>query len=347
MLRIRIRRPGGYDRLELERDFDPGEPGTGEVLVDVRAAGINFADSAVRMGLYSSARQYVGWPITPGFEFAGTIARLGAGVTSVAPGDRVFGVVRFGAWSSHVITRAELVRPLPASLTPEQAAGLPTVFLTAYYPLFVLTNVRPGETVLVHSAAGGVGGALIQLARIAGCRVVGVVGAAHKVTVARALGAHVVIDRSATDDVRGALERASPGGYDVALDANGGPSLRDSYELLAPGGRLVVYGFHTMLEKGAGRPSWPRLAREWARTPRFSPFRMVQENRSVLAFNLSYLFDRVELFGDGIDRILGWLGDGRLRPLAVRTFAAEQVADAQRALESGETTGKLVLTFAD
>src|SRR5688500_14764019 len=198
MLRIRIRRPGGYDRLELERDFDPGQPGTGEVLVHVRAAGINFADSAVRMGLYSSAKEYVGWPITPGFEFAGTIARVGAGVTTVAAGDPVFGVVRFGAWSSHVITRAELVRPLPAGLTPEQAAGLPTVFLTAYYPLFVLTNLRAGETVLVHSAAGGVGGALIQLTKIAGCRVIGVVGAAHKVSFARDLGADVVIDRSAT-----------------------------------------------------------------------------------------------------------------------------------------------------
>lgn len=227
----------------------------------------------------------------------------------------------------------------------EQAASVPTVFLTAYYPLFVLTSVRAGETVLVHSAAGGVGGALIQLAKIAGCRVVGVVGATHKVAVARELGADFVVDRSATDDVRRALEHASPRGYDVVLDANGGPSLRDSYELLAPGGRLVVYGFHTMLPKAKGRPSWPRLAREWARTPRFSPFRMVQQNRSVLAFNLSYLFDRVELFGDAIDRVTGWLDEGRVRPLQVRTFPAAQVADAQRAIESGQTTGKLVLTF--
>ena len=347
MIRVRIHRPGAYDRLELERDFEVGTPGPGDVLVHVRAAGVNFADSAVRMGLYSSAKEYVGWPITPGFEVAGTIAQVGPGVVTVKEGDPVFGVVRFGAWSSHVVTRASLVRPLPPGLTMEQAAGVPTVFLTAYYPLFVLTTVRAGEVVLVHSAAGGVGGALIQLAKIAGCRVVGVVGTAHKVAVARELGADVVIDRSASDDVRAALEHASPRGYDVVLDANGGPSLRDSYELLAPGGRLVVYGFHAMLSKGAGRPSWPRLAREWARTPRFSPFRMVQENRSVLAFNLSYLFDREELFTDGIDRILGWLDDGRLRPLAVRTFPVEQVADAQRALESGQTTGKLVLTFPE
>ena len=345
MLRIRIRRPGDYSRLELERDFDPGVPGPGEVMVHVRAAGVNFADSAVRMGLYSSAKKYVGWPITPGFELAGTVAQIGPGVTAHAIGDPVFGVVRFGAWSSHVVTRADLMRPLPATLTMEQAAGIPTVFLTAYYPLHVLTTVRAGEVVLVHSAAGGVGSALVQLAKVAGCRVVGVVGGAHKVAVARELGADVVIDRNAAGDVRRELERASPDGYDVVLDANGGASLRDSYQLLAPGGRLVVYGFHAMLPKGAGRPSWPRLAREWVRTPRFSPFRMVQENRSVLAFNLSYLFDRVDIFGEALDRIIGWIDQRRIRPLAVRTFPAEQVADAQRALESGRTTGKLVLTF--
>lgn len=342
--RVRIRRPGGYDRLELERDFDVARPGTGEVLVEVGAAGVNFADSAVRMGLYSSAKQYVGWPITPGFEFAGTVLETGTGVSSVKPGDRVFGVTRFGAWSSHVVTRESLVLPLPGELSLEQAAGFPTVFLTAYYPLFVLTRVRPGETVLIHSAAGGVGGALIQLAKIAGCRVVGVVGAAHKVGLARELGADVVIDGSAGDVWR-AAESAAPGGYDVVLDANGADSLRRSYAHVAPGGRLVVYGFHTMLRRGAGRPSWPKLALGWLRTPRFSPFRMVTENRSVLAFNLSFLFDRTELFGDAMGDLLGWLRDGRLRPLPVRTFPVERVADAQRALESGETTGKLVLTF--
>ncbi|HEX6588314.1 MAG TPA: medium chain dehydrogenase/reductase family protein [Longimicrobiales bacterium] len=347
MQRVRIHRPGGYDRLELERDFDPGSPGPGEVLVRVRAAGVNFADSAVRMGLYSSAKEYVGWPITPGFEFAGTIAQVGADVASIATGDEVFGVVRFGAWSSHVVTRAELVRPLPAGLTMTQAAGIPTVFLTAWYPLHALTRVRARDVVLVHSAAGGVGSALVQLAKAAGCRVVGVVGAAHKVEVARGMGADVVIDRSATDDVRRALEQAAPLGYDVVLDANGGPSLRDSYELLAPGGRLVVYGFHAMLPKGAGRPSWPRLAREWMRTPRFSPFRMVQENRSVLAFNLSYLFDRADVFQDAIDDIVGWLNEKRVHPLEVHAFPVDRVADAQRAIESGQTTGKLVLTFDD
>jgi NADPH:quinone reductase-like Zn-dependent oxidoreductase len=342
--RVRIRRPGGYGRLEIERDFDPGTPEPGEVLIDVRAAGVNYADSTIRMGLYSSAKKYVGWPITPGFEFAGTVATVGEGLQSFKAGDEVFGVTRFGAWSSHLVVNESLVLPLPGQTTFEQAAGFPTVFLTAYYPLFILTRLRPGDSVLIHSAAGGVGGALIQLCRIAGCRIVAVVGAAHKVAFAHALGADVVIDKSRQDLWREA-ERAAPDGYAIVLDANGAATLGGSYQHLAAGGRLVTYGFHSMFPRGADRPNRLKLAYDWLRTPRFHPLRLVTENRSVLAFNLSYLFDRRELFGDAMNDLLRWLEEGRLKPLPIQTFPVEQVADAQRALESGDTIGKLVLTF--
>jgi len=354
-LRVRIRRPGGYDRLEIEH-FDPGAPGPGEALIEVRAAGVNYADSTIRMGLYSSAKKYVGWPITPGFEFAGVVSALGEDVSTgraspsrrmqppIRVGDEVFGVTRFGGWSSHLVVDRSLILPLPKDLSLEQAAGFPTVFLTAYYPLFVLTRLRPGETVLIHSAAGGVGGALIQLCRVVGCRIVGVVGSAHKREVAAALGADAVIDKS-TQDLWREAERAAPDGFSMILDANGAATLRQSYRHLRPGGRLVTYGFHSMFRRGADRPDKWKLALDWLRTPRFDPLRMVMENRSVLAFNLSYLFDERELFGDAMTDLLRWLEEGKVRPLPLRTFPVEQVAEAQRALESGETTGKLVLTF--
>lgn len=358
--RVRIRRPGGYDRLEIERDYDPGAPGAGEALIEVRAAGVNYADSTIRMGLYSSAKKYVGWPITPGFEFAGTVLEVGdeaftvkgdAGTTAllesprrIRVGDEVFGVTRFGGWSSHLVVDRSLILPLPKDLSLEQAAGFPTVFLTAYYPLFVLTRLRPGETVLIHSAAGGVGGALIQLCRVAQCRTVGVVGSAHKCEVARALGADVVIDKSRGNMWREAV-RAVPEGFSMILDANGAATLRESYRHLKPGGRLVTYGFHSMFRRGSDRPNKWKLALDWLRTPRFDPFRMVMENRSVLAFNLSYLFDEREMFGDAMTDLLRWLEEGKVKPLPVQTFPVERVADAQRALESGDTTGKLILTF--
>ncbi len=341
--KVVVHAPGGFDELRIETHPDV-DPGPGEVRVAVEAAGVNYADCVVRMGLYESAKKYVGWPITPGFEFAGRVDAVGDGAEGLAPGAEVFGVTRFGAYASSVVVPRRQVFPRPAACTVEEAAAFPAVHLTAWYALFELAHPRPGSTLLVHSAAGGVGGALVQLGKIAGCRVVGVVGASHKLEVARALGADAVIDKSREDPWREA-ERHAPGGYDVVLDANVVSTLRGSYEHLAPGGRLVVYGFHSMLPRGRGTPRWTKLAWDWARTPRFDPIRLTGANRSVMAFNLSYLFDRTDLLDEAMTRLLGWLAEGRLRPPRITRFAFDRVADAHRALESGETTGKLVLAF--
>ena len=182
----------------------------------------------------------------------------------------------------------------------------------------------------------------MQIARDAGCEVIAVVGAAHKKRVASDLGAETVIARQ-EEPLWPMVESVAPQGVDVILDANGVATLQESYEHLAPTGRLVVYGFHSMLPKGRGRPNWLRLAWDWWRTPRFDPLRMTQQNRSVLAFNLSFLGERMDLLGRGMGWLIRALEAGRLRPPAVTEFPFRDVADAHRALESGETTGKLVL----
>lgn len=342
MRKIVIHAPGSYEELRLEEHSDP-TPAAGEVLVDVEAAGVNYADCVVRMGLYESAKKYVGWPITPGFEVAGTVAALGAGVTDLAVGARVFGVTRFGGYASRLTIPRHQVFPLPEGFTPQQAAGFPAVFMTAYYALYELLRLRPGMSVLVHSAAGGVGGALLQLGKIAGCRMVGVVGASHKVETATRLGADAVIDKS-RERLWPAAERLAPGGYDVILDANGVETLGQSYKHLATAGKLVVYGFHTMLPRQGGRPSYPKLALDFVRTPRFNPLDLCNDNKSVLAFNLSYLFDKTEILKEGMERLVGWIGEGRVQALPVKTYPLAGVADAHRALESGTTVGKLILT---
>ena len=215
--------------------------------------GINYADCCVRMGVYSSAKDYVGWPITPGFEVAGTV------------GDRrVVAVTRFGGYSSHLVVPDHQVFDIPEGVATEAAAGFPTVFLTAYYALFMAAHVREGDTVLVHSAAGGVGTAAVQLAKLGGARVVGVVGSSHKVD---KVEADAVIDAS-----RGSLwkeaEGHAPEGYDVILDANGVSTLGKSYKHLRPTGRLVTYGFASMLPRGrgGGRVSWLKLLWTYLRT---------------------------------------------------------------------------------
>jgi synaptic vesicle membrane protein VAT-1 len=162
------------------------------------------------------------------------------------------------------------------------------------------------------------------------------------VAVAREAGADHVIDKS-SEALWPAVERLAPGGCDVVLDANGVETLKQSWNHLAPAGRLVAYGFSTMFARGAGKPSWPKLALGWLRTPRFNPLDMTNLNRSVLAFNLSYLFEKEALLARAMERLAGWAAEGRVRPPPVRVFPLDQVADAHRALESGTTTGKLVL----
>lgn len=339
--KVVIHRPGGYERLTQE-SFAVPVPKAGEVVVATEAIGVNYADCVIRMGLYASAKELVGWPITPGFEFAGTVAAVGEGVTDLAPGAKVLGVTLFGGYSTHVAVPRHQVFPLPSRLEAAQAAGFPTVFLTAYYALFELAHPRPGANILVHSAAGGVGSALVQLGHTAGCRVVGVVGSSHKVETARAMGADVVIDKS-REDLWKAAEKASPRGYDVVLDANGVSTLSQSYAHLASPGKLVIYGFHSMMPRKGGRPDWLKLAWDWLRTPRYNPLTLTNDNTSVLAFNLSYLFEQREILAEAMTRLLAWVEEGKLVAPPVTRFPLDQVAEAHRAIESGTTVGKLVL----
>jgi synaptic vesicle membrane protein VAT-1 len=264
------RRPGSFGVLRLV-PFDVPPPARGEVRIAVRAAGVNYADAIARMGLYEPAWRYVGWPLTPGFEVAGEVETIGEGVTDLRVGDRVLAVTRFGGYASHLVAPRERVFGIPRVLSFEEAAGLPAVFLTAWWALFELAHVEKGQRILVHSAAGGVGGAILQLAKDAGVECVGVVGSAAKVDATRALGAANVLirDRSLWKKAR----ELAPRGYDVVLDATGPETLKQSYEHLASPGKLIVYGFHSMMKKSGGRPSPFKLAAGWLKTPRFDPLR--------------------------------------------------------------------------
>ncbi|MBJ02433.1 MAG: zinc-binding dehydrogenase [Planctomycetes bacterium] len=355
MRSVVIRRPGGHKRLVMEELPDPS-PGPGEILVATEAIGVNYADCIVRMGLYASAKEYVGWPITPGFEFAGKVLALGADVRPAAPGtelpavgDAVVGLSRFGAYSTHVCVPARNLFPLPGGLSPVEAAALPVNFLTAWYALEELAPVGPGSRVLVHSAAGGVGSMAIQVARARGAEVTAVVGAPHKVATARELGATHVIDKSssmlwpAAAECAGAGAGASPAGFQVILDANGTETLRRGYGHLAPEGRLVTYGFASLLARGAARPNPLRLAWGWLRRPRFDPLEMINANKSVMGFNLSYLFHRQEAVSRALARLNELLGSNRLKLPPITPYPLTDVAGAHGDLESGSTVGKLVL----
>jgi len=341
MKKVVIARAGGYEELRFETSSDPA-PGPGEVLVRTAAIGVNFADCIVRMGLYASAKEYVGWPITPGFELSGVVAGVGAGVSRFAEGDLVFGVTRFGGYATHVVLPEHQLYKKPENLSHAQAASLPAVFLTAYYALFELAAARAGDDILVHSAAGGVGSLLLQLAHISKIRAVGVVGRSEKVQTATDMGAAHVIDKS-REDLWARAKEFAPHGYAAIFDANGVETLKESYEHLGRPGRLVIYGFHTMMQKGRGKPNWPKLALDWLRTPRFNPLDLTNRNASIMAFNLSYMFENHALLARSVDQLLAWVASGDLVAPPITTFPFERVADAHRAIESGNTVGKLVL----
>jgi NADPH:quinone reductase-like Zn-dependent oxidoreductase len=338
---VTIKKAGSYDRLELS-EAPSLQPAAGEVVVDVKASGVNYADCIVRMGLYASAKEYVGWPITPGFEVAGIVKALGEGVADLAIGDRVYGVTLFFGYASEVCVSRNKLFAIPPGLSFEQAAGVPAVYLTAYYGLIELARPRAGQKVLVHSAAGGVGGSLVQLAKAYGCEVTGIVGGSHKVETARNHGADHVIDYKA-EDRWAAAERYAPKGYDIICDANGVATLKASYEHVRTPGKLVVYGFHTMMPKTGGKPNWLKLILGYLRTPRFNPLDMTQTSKSVLAFNLSYMFEEQWLLDEAMTRIGELLSSGEITAAPVTTYALDRVADAHRDIESGNTVGKLIL----
>jgi NADPH:quinone reductase-like Zn-dependent oxidoreductase len=193
----------------------------------------------------------------------------------------------------------------------------------------------------VHSAAGGVGTALLHLLRANGNPSAGVVGHHKKVSSAREAGASVVIDKE-RQPLWETAEQWSPEGFDLILDANGASTLKESYHHLKPAGRLLIYGFASMFSP-TGKKNYWKLIWYYFKTPRFNPFDLTGKNRTVSGFNLIYLFEKKILFRKIMEILLRLDREGRLPEMPLKTFAFDDVAAAHRTLESGETVGKLVL----
>lgn len=341
MRKIVIHSPGDYRVLKREEhpDLIPKED---EVLIDVKAAGVNYADIIIRWGLYESAKKFVGWPITPGFEFSGVVKSVGLNVTGFHPGDKVLGVNLFHSYASQVVVKPAFLFPLPEAMSFEEGAAFPAVMLTAYHALLQNVVVRSGMTALIHSAAGGVGSSLVQLCRIKEIRTIGVIGSSHKRQMLEALGCDVIIDKS-TEDLWKKVKEHAPEGVDLAFDANGVETMKESYNHLASCGKLLVYGAHSMFPKSGGKVNWPKLVKDFLRSPRFNPLDMTSQNKSLITFNLSFLFGKEELFQEAMRDLLQWHSQGLIRIPAIKSFKLEDVGLAHKELESGRTVGKLVL----
>jgi NADPH:quinone reductase-like Zn-dependent oxidoreductase len=332
-----ITRHGGPEVLQVRETPDP-VPGRGEVRIRVRAAGLNFAEVMARQGLYPDAPKP---PCVVGYEVAGVVDALGPGVERPAPGARVFALVRFGGHADVVCAPAASVLEIPEGASFEDAAALPVNYVTAWLMIFRTASVRPGERVLLHMAAGGVGIAALQLLRtIPGTMVLGTASASKHDAIRREGCTHPIDYRTRdyAEEVR-ALTRGE--GVDVVLDPLGGRDWRRGYELLRAGGRLVAYGFANA--SGGERRSWLRLAAQGIGIPRFNPLRMMGENRGVAGFNLGHLWHRPDLILSALDALVGLWRDGKIRPHVDSTFPLERAADAHRRIQERKNVGKVVL----
>lgn len=338
MRQVRITRAGKPEVLQLSEGPDP-TPGPGEVRVQVAAIGVNFADIMGRMGLYPDAPRI---PYVPGYEVAGTIDAVGAGGDSALIGRDVFALTRFGGYASAVCIPAEVAIPRPESMSVETAAGFPLAFLTAYMALVVMGGIQSGDRVLIHAAAGGVGLAAVNIARLFEATIYGTASAA-KHDFLRERGVQHPIDYR-HENVEHAIRRLTGGrGVQIAMDPIGGRSWARSYRSLAVGGTLVISGVFA-LAPGRSR-SLGALLKFVLGTPwlLLNPLRLTSDNRAVAGINLGHLWDEGALVREWIDELLTWWSAGKLDVHVDRTFPLEAAADAHAYIQARRNVGKVIL----
>jgi NADPH:quinone reductase-like Zn-dependent oxidoreductase len=336
MRSVWIPRPGPPEVLEVREGPEP-VPGSGQVLVRVRAAGVNFADVAARMGFYPDAPPR---PCVVGYEVAGTIERLGPGVgAELAPAQRVVALTRFGGYAEAVAVPTAQVFPMPAAMGFEEAAAIPVNYLTAVLMLYRFGNVRRGETVLVHAAAGGVGMAALQLCRAVGAEVIGTASASKHAVLREAGVAHCIDYR--TEDFEAAVRRITGGrGVDIALDATG--AFRKSYRCLAPLGRLVCFGLSSA--SSGLEPKRLQALLSVARLPFFHPIKLMNDNKAVIGVNLGHLWAHIDMLRREMMTLLEGWSTGVIKPVVGKTFPLVEAAAAHRYIQERRNVGKVVLT---
>jgi synaptic vesicle membrane protein VAT-1 len=338
MRAIWITKAGGPEALELRETADP-EPGPGQVRIRVRAAGLSFADVMAAQGLYPDAPKP---PCVVGYEAAGVVDALGDGTRGYAVGARVLALTHFGGHADVVCVPGQQVFEIADGMSFEEAAAIPLNYLTAYHLLFRVANVRRGERVLVHMAAGGVGTAVLQLCRTVEELVIFGTASAAKHEVLRAEGCAHPIDYRAVDYAAEVRRLTGGEGVDVVLDPLGGRDWRKGLKLLRPGGRLVAFGFAN-LAKGERR-SPAQVASQVLGIPLLTPLQLMAHNRTVSGVNLGRLWGEVAILREELQAVLALWDEGRIRPHIDAAYPFAEAAAAQRRLLRRQNIGKILLT---
>ncbi len=333
MRAIVIPKHGDPSVLEVQERSDPPiRPG--HVRIAVSAAGVNFADTMARTGLYADAPKL---PAVVGYEVAGTVTELGDGVDGVATGTRVMAGTRFGGYASEVVVPVADAVALPDGLSFEQGAAIPVNYATAWAALLGFGSLRPGEKVLVHAAAGGVGIAATQIAKHHGAEVHGTASAGKHEAI-RGFGVDVAHDYNTHG-----WEKGLEGNFDIVLDALGGASFKRSYKLMRPGGRLVAYGASSV-QPGERRNLLTAAPKALRMVRGFNLVNQMSDSKAVIGLNMLRLWDDRGTLTPWIEPLMGLVADGVLTPVVSDVVPFAQAPEAHRIIAQRRNVGKVVLT---
>lgn len=336
MRQMTVLRYGPPEVFTLQGAPDPAvTPGT--VRLAVRAIGVNFADVLARQGLYPECPKP---PVVLGYEVAGEVDAVAADVTTLKVGQPVVALTRFGGYAERVVVPAQQVLPIPPSMPWTVAAALPVNYLTAYLLLYVWGRVQAGEYVLIHGAAGGVGLAAVQLARLRQAEIIGT-ASASKHAFLHEQGVRHTIDYHRHDIVPVIQGLTRGRGVDIVLDPFGGDSFAQSYRLLAPLGRLLLFGA-SRISSGPQRRVLHTLWHLF-RMPRFHPLHLMRDNKAVIGVHLGRLWEQTSLLQQAMQAVLQLYSAGQIAPVVAQTFPWLAAAEAHQYLQERRNIGKVVL----
>ena len=330
----KINKAGDINNLKLVTEELPF-PKDNEVTIEINSIGLNFADIFALTGLYSATPK---GSFIPGLEFSGTVYSIGKNVVHFTAGEKVMGVTRFGAYSDFINIDQRYIYTLPETWSFSEGAGFIAQALTAYYALSYLGGLKKNQTVLIHSAAGGVGILANRIAKKLGAYTIGSIGDTNKIPILKSEGydAYIVRSNNFYNDLFNALQGRE---LNLVLECIGGQIFKESYKSLSSGGRLITYGSANFTPENS-RPNWINVIQNYLFRPRLDPLSMTSENKSVMAFNLIWMWDKIEELSSLLKEILAL----ELKPQLIgREFPFEDAKGALNYFKSGKSIGKVIL----
>lgn len=328
---------GGYDKVKLQVKTQ-SEPRlqAGEVLVRVKACGLNFAELLGRQGLYELLPAP---PVVMGMEGSGVIEAIGEDVKDRKVGDRVILMSRHGVWQEMIVVPANYTFPMPERMSFEEGAALPVNYMTAYMMLFEMANLRPGKSVLIHMAAGGVGIAVTQLCKtVQDVTVFGTASASKHETITQ-IGVTHPIDYRTKDYVE-EIRKISPNGVDIVLDPLGGSDTQKGFSLLKPLGMIIAFGAANVVT--GPKKNLLAMAKTWYNQLSLNAMKLMQANKAVGGFHLGYVTDD-DLMRRSMSKLLELYEQGKIKPHIDSSYHFEEVADAMRRMHERQNIGKVIL----